>query len=97
MNFRDNFWEEAEEQMRARLWAEGHSCSVIAAMINAVHRNGRSRNSIIGKARRMDMTARRSPIVSDPNKPRKIKRSDDMRRLLTHPNEDLLRWDIDDE
>lgn len=97
MNFRDNIWEEGEEEMLARLWAEGHSCSVISAMINAVHRNGRSRNSIIGKARRLNLTARQSPICRDPNKPRKIRRGDDTRRLLTHPNEDLLKWDIDDE
>lgn len=51
-------WTLAEEQQLARYWAEGKSTRDIGALL------GRNRDAVIGKAHRMDLAARPSPIRS---------------------------------
>jgi len=51
---------EAIEQLRA-LWAEGHSTAEIG------RRMGVTKNAIVGKAHRLNLSARPSPIRRDPN------------------------------
>jgi GcrA cell cycle regulator len=50
---------EAIERLRA-LWAEGHSTAEIG------RRMGISKNAVVGKAHRLDLPARPSPIRRDP-------------------------------
>ena len=54
-------------QLRA-LWAEGHSTAEIG------RRLGVTKNAIVGKAHRLDLTARPSPIRRDPNAPASVRR-----------------------
>lgn len=54
---------EAIDRLRA-LWAEGHSTAEIG------RRMGISKNSVVGKAHRLDLPARPSPIRRDPATPR---------------------------
>jgi len=91
------FWTEEEKEMLRVLWTEGLSASEIAQRMYDLSRQRRTRNAVIGKARRMQLSARKSPIVIDPNSPRKLRTGSNYARLLTHPNEDLLRWDSDEQ
>jgi GcrA cell cycle regulator len=52
--------QQAIDQLRA-LWAEGHSTAEIG------RRMGVSKNAIVGKAHRLNLSARPSPIRRDPN------------------------------
>ncbi|HEV7458389.1 MAG TPA: GcrA family cell cycle regulator [Roseococcus sp.] len=56
---------EAIERLRA-LWSEGHSTAEIG------RRMGVSKNSVVGKAHRLQLPARPSPIRRDPAAPRPI-------------------------
>ena len=94
---KDSRWPECRcEQLRA-LWAKGLPASKIAAEM----RNGLTRNAIIGKARRLGLPPRKSPIVHLPDGPRdtygaRRNRNDEqaMREhpILNFPNADLLDW-----
>ena len=53
---------QAIEQLKA-LWAEGHSTAEIG------RRMGVSKNAIVGKAHRLNLPARPSPIRRDPAAP----------------------------
>ncbi|HJS88304.1 MAG TPA: GcrA family cell cycle regulator, partial [Acetobacteraceae bacterium] len=55
--------EETIARLRA-LWAEGHSTAEIG------RRLGISKNAVVGKAHRLDLTARPSPIRPSPDGPR---------------------------
>ncbi len=57
--------EEAIERLRA-FWAEGHSTAEIG------RRMGISKNAVVGKAHRLDLAARPSPIRRDPAAPRPV-------------------------
>ena len=52
--------DEAIARLRA-LWAEGHSTAEIGRRMNV------SKNAVVGKAHRLNLTARPSPIRRDPN------------------------------
>lgn len=54
---------EAIDQLRA-LWAEGHSTAEIG------RRMGISKNAVVGKAHRLNLSARPSPIRREPGAPR---------------------------
>ena len=56
---------EAIDRLRA-LWAEGHSTAEIG------RRMGISKNAVVGKAHRLDLPARPSPIRRDPATPRPV-------------------------
>ncbi|UPY37039.1 GcrA family cell cycle regulator [Sediminicoccus sp. KRV36] len=56
---------EAIDRLRA-LWAEGHSTAEIG------RRMGISKNAVVGKAHRLDLPARPSPIRRDPAAPRPV-------------------------
>ena len=49
-------WTDEKVDQLAKLWAEGYSASAIGKLI------GVSKNAVIGKAHRMQLTARPSPI-----------------------------------
>jgi hypothetical protein len=51
-----SFWTEKRCAELARLWDLGHTCSAIAAQLQCSH------NAVIGKAHRMNLTPRNSPI-----------------------------------
>lgn len=53
-------WTQALLERLAELWAEGHSTVAIGRQL------GVSKNAVIGKARRLGLTARPSPIRRDP-------------------------------
>ncbi len=57
--------EEAIDRLRA-FWAEGHSTAEIG------RRMGISKNAVVGKAHRLDLPARPSPIRRDPAAPRPV-------------------------
>jgi GcrA cell cycle regulator len=52
-------WPEADDARLRSLWDEGHSTSEIG------RRMQRSKNSIVGRAHRLDLPSRPSPIVRD--------------------------------
>lgn len=56
---------EAIDRLRA-FWAEGHSTAEIG------RRMGISKNAVVGKAHRLDLPARPSPIRRDPTTPRPV-------------------------
>jgi GcrA cell cycle regulator len=56
---------EAIDRLRA-LWAEGHSTAEIG------RRMGVTKNAVVGKAHRLDLPARPSPIRRDPAAPRPV-------------------------
>lgn len=97
MHRETEFWTDEEKEMLRVLWTEGLSASEISQRMYDRSRQRRSRNAVIGKARRMQLTARKSPIVTNPNSPRALRNGSNYARLLTHPNEDLLRWDSDEQ
>lgn len=79
-----NWTTELENELRA-LWASGKPASEIAELMG----NGFTRNSIIGKARRLDLEHRRSPILPrlEP-KERKARRNERQREYRkTHKPE----------
>lgn len=57
--------DEAIDRLRA-FWAEGHSTAEIG------RRMGISKNAVVGKAHRLDLPARPSPIRRDPAAPRPV-------------------------
>jgi GcrA cell cycle regulator len=56
-------WDEETIRHLRELWAQGHSTAEIG------RRLGVSKNAIVGKAHRLDLDARPSPIRRDPAKP----------------------------
>lgn len=87
--------------MLSEMWAEGLSCSVIAARINAKYKTTFTRNAIIGKAHRLGLPERPSPINKTPSnsiyavRRRRIRAglpayTADAQRLLDCPNADLI-------
>jgi GcrA cell cycle regulator len=65
-----NWFTPEEDAELRRLWAEGLSTRIIGT------RMGRSKNSIIGRAHRLQLLGRASPIVpADPSKPPRRKRA----------------------
>jgi GcrA cell cycle regulator len=62
-------WTDAAVATLCRLWAEGHSASEIG------RRMGVSKNAVVGKAHRLDLSARPTPIrTRDPSKPKPERR-----------------------
>tara|TARA_Y100000310_G_scaffold150480_1_gene149920 strand:+ start:5947 stop:6372 length:426 start_codon:yes stop_codon:yes gene_type:complete len=59
-------WTDAKEADLRRLWGEGHSANTIAEQIE-----GATRNSVIGKASRLGLEGRPSPIIRD-GRPRRV-------------------------
>ncbi len=55
-------WTEERIELLKKLWAEGHSASQIGKML------GVSKNAVVGKAHRMKLAARPSPIKRSANK-----------------------------
>lgn len=72
-------WTEQRLADLERLWNLGHSASQIALAIGA----GLTKNSIIGKARRLGLHRRPSPILSAPINPRPPRQED--RTMLMTP------------
>jgi GcrA cell cycle regulator len=71
-----NWFTPEEDAELRRLWAEGLSTRIIGT------RMGRSKNSIIGRAHRLQLLGRASPIVpADPSKPPRRKRAANRERL----------------
>ena len=97
MRFDQDVWTDPEVKMLRTLWAAGLSASDISSHLYEILRVPRTRNAVIGKARRLQLSARKSPIIADPNSRRGLRRDANYQRLLTHPNEDLLRWSTDEE
>jgi GcrA cell cycle regulator len=56
-------WPDATIIRLRKLWGEGHSTAEIGRQI------GVSKNAVVGKAHRLDLPARQSPIVRDPSIP----------------------------
>jgi len=56
-----NDWSDADINMLRGLWDDGHSTAEIG------RRMGRSKNGIVGKAHRLDLPPRPSPIYRNPN------------------------------
>ncbi len=61
-------WTQEQVDQLARLWGEGFSASAIGRMI------GVSKNAVIGKAHRLQLTARPSPIKRVPASERRVTR-----------------------
>ena len=85
----DEPWSAPEGLLLTKLWADGASASQIAAEMKNTTGMRRSRNAVIGKAHRLALPPRRSPIAPV----RRKRGTKDYRRLLTHPNEDWLKWE----
>ena len=56
-------WDDATIRHLRELWAEGHSTAEIGRRLSV------SKNAIVGKAHRLELDARPSPIRRDPMKP----------------------------
>lgn len=68
----DSSWTDAAIQKLRALWAEGHSTARIGDMM------GLTKNAIVGKAHRLGLPSRPSPIRRDaegPRKPRVVRRA----------------------
>lgn len=64
-------WTDEQNERLRELWAEGHSTAQIAA------RTGMTKNAVVGRAHRMGLPSRPSPIIKDgrPRAPRPLARS----------------------
>lgn len=62
-------WTEQRVEILRQLWGQGQTASQIAAILGGV-----TRNAVIGKAHRLGLTARPSPIKRDASKPVEAKR-----------------------
>ena len=62
-------WTEDRIDLLQRLWTQGQSASQIAERLGGV-----SRNAVIGKAHRLGLSARPSPIKRESPKPTKVAR-----------------------
>lgn len=66
-----NPWSEDEDTILRKMWADGDSAGKISSELE-----GRSRNAVLGRCRRLDLVRRHSPIgerpPSAPYKPRKV-------------------------
>lgn len=58
-------WTEASVELLKKLWAEGQSCSQIAAQLGGV-----TRNAVIGKLHRENVLGRAAPVRSRPKRAR---------------------------
>ena len=68
-NDTDYDWTDATIATLRRLWSEGHSTAEIG------RRMGISKNAVVGKAHRLDLPGRRSPIkLRDPSAPKPERR-----------------------
>src|SRR5688572_32584051 len=70
-------WTEQRIEMLRRLWGQGQTASQIAVALGAV-----TRNAVIGKAHRLGLTGRPSPIKRDANGTAVPKRRPVPRRAL---------------
>ena len=77
MAARDMSWTPETVARLSALWNEGHTCRFIADTINREFATSITRNSVIGKARRLELSSRPSPIRRDPSGDRatRIKRT----------------------
>ena len=66
-------WNDEQVEQLRTYWDEGHSAAEIS------RRMGTTKNSIVGKASRLDLPARPSPIIRDPNKPSPTRKPYDVR------------------
>ncbi len=89
-------WTDDRIEKLRKLWAKGLSASQIAGEIG----DGVTRNAVIGKAHRLGLKSRPSPVKSDPKKPKKpapkptaAPASDDKISLL-QLNERICKWPI---
>ncbi len=89
-------WTDDRIDKLEKLWAKGLSASQIAGQIG----DGVTRNAVIGKAHRLGLKSRPSPVKSDPKKPKKpapkpiaAAVSEDMVSLL-QLNERICKWPI---
>lgn len=60
MNVKGAAWTDAELELLAIGWNEGKTTSVIGRMVN------KSKNAVVGKARRIGLTARPNPVNQNP-------------------------------
>ena len=87
-------WPEQDVDKLRRLWDEGLSCSQIAREIG----KGLSRDAIIGKAHRLELPSRASPIKGAKGSSHPAKKQgarEELMRIhpiLDAPNADLLDW-----
>ncbi len=89
-------WTDDRIEKLEKLWAKGLSASQIASQIG----DGVTRNAVIGKAHRLGLKSRPSPVKSDPKKPKKpapkpiaAAVSEDRVSLL-QLNERICKWPI---
>ncbi len=89
-------WTDERIDKLEKLWAKGLSASQIAGQIG----DGVTRNAVIGKAHRLGLKSRPSPVKSDPKKPKKpapkpiaAAVSEDRVSLL-QLNERICKWPI---
>ena len=89
-------WTDDRIDILKKLWAKGLSASQIAGQIG----DGVTRNAVIGKAHRLGLKSRPSPVKSDPKKPKKpapkpiaAAVSEDRVSLL-QLNERICKWPI---
>lgn len=73
-------WTEQRIEMLRRLWGQGQTASQIAAALGGV-----TRNAVIGKAHRLGLTGRPSPIKRDATGGEAPKRRPAARRMAINP------------
>ncbi|TMJ34916.1 MAG: GcrA cell cycle regulator [Alphaproteobacteria bacterium] len=69
-------WTDERVEVLARLWAEGHSASQIAAELGGI-----TRNAVIGKVHRLGLAGRAKSPTSSAPRPRKPRGSSHMLRV----------------
>ena len=81
-------WTDERKENLRRLWADGHSASLIAATLTGV-----TRNAIIGCANRMGLPARRTRYqIPHPERPRAPRARPVSRRVSLGPNSNVVRF-----
>lgn len=91
-------WTEDRVDLLKKLWSEGHSAGEIAKKLGDV-----SRNAVIGKAHRLQLASRPSPIVKtkkveEPkkiSKPKKVSAPAVQHNVL-HFSEHICQWPVGD-
>ena len=83
-------WTDERVELLKKLWAEGLSASQIAGRLGGV-----TRNAVIGKAHRLGLKGRPSPIKRQANKPVEVKKETRV-FTLTDLSAATCRWPIGD-
>jgi GcrA cell cycle regulator len=89
-------WSEDRIAKLRELWDKGLSASQIAGKLL----EGVTRNAVIGKAHRLGLKSRPSPVKSGPSKPKKttpkpkIKKEDNKTVSLLELNERVCKWPV---